>query len=186
MVAVITKDGVYIAAAGPKFSSRLLAASVTPKLASVVPDGSIVLAYAGVGPDFRKLLLTAQEIALSHELRFGERISVRQLAGELGIVMQDATLSKARPYGVELILAGREAGDCELYQLDAAGGLSSWKAVAIGEKASEHKSKLAAEYTTALSEEQARRLCNKLLPIEEDVLDTRTSIFVSKTAAKDR
>jgi len=83
-------------------------------------------------------------------------------------VLQDATLSKARPYGVELIVAGADddggwfrlendfqASVCEfllpspnpqgapaLYHIDAAGGVTAWRAVAIGRGAASHMARL--------------------------------------------
>uniref|UniRef100_A0A7S1XRM0 Uncharacterized protein n=1 Tax=Phaeomonas parva TaxID=124430 RepID=A0A7S1XRM0_9STRA len=76
-------------------------------------------------------------------MRTGEAPTASELAREIGLVLQDATLSKARPYGVELIVAGADDdGAPALYHIDAAGGVTAWRAVAIGRGAASHMARL--------------------------------------------
>ena len=68
---------------------------------------SIVVAYAGMNPDYRVLVRKARKKAASYYHSYHESIPVTQLVREIAAIMQEFTQSGGvRPFGVSMLVAG--------------------------------------------------------------------------------
>lgn len=156
-------NGVVIATER-KVPSILVDESTVQKISTLTPN--IGVAYSGMGPDSRVLIRKARKQAQAYYRQYHEDIPVAQLVRELATVMQEFTQSGGvRPFGVSLLVAGRDEGGAQLYQIDPSGSYFAWKASAIGKNMVNCKTFLEKRYSEDMELEDA--IHTSLLTLKE-------------------
>lgn len=124
------------------------------KISLLTPNIGVV--YSGMGPDSRVLIRKARKQAQAYYRLYHEHIPVAQLVREVAAVMQEYTQSGGvRPFGVSLLLAGRDENGPQLYQIDPSGSYFAWKASAIGKNYTNAKTFLEKRYADDMELEDA-------------------------------
>mmetsp|Transcript_10367 Transcript_10367/g.31208 ORF Transcript_10367/g.31208 Transcript_10367/m.31208 type:complete len:236 (+) Transcript_10367:228-935(+) len=146
-------NGVVIATER-KVPSILVDETTVHKISHLTPNIGIV--YSGMGPDCRVLVRKARKQAQAYYRLYHDHIPVAQLVRELAAVMQEYTQSGGvRPFGVSLLLAGRDDNGPQLYQIDPSGSYFAWKASAIGKNMVNCKTFLEKRYSEDMELEDA-------------------------------
>lgn len=146
-------DGVVIATER-KVPSVLVDETTVQKISLLTPNIGVV--YSGMGPDSRVLIRKARKQAQAYYRLYHEHIPVAQLVREVAAVMQEYTQSGGvRPFGVSLLLAGRDENGPQLYQIDPSGSYFAWKASAIGKNMTNAKTFLEKRYSDDMELEDA-------------------------------
>ena len=121
-------------------------------------DEHIVVVGAGISSDARVLIDKARVIAQQHRITYDGPISSEALVKDIADVKQQFThYGGARPFGVSMMFAGIN-GEASLYTTDVTGNYLKYKANAIGEKDSELRELLRAEFKEGLKVEEAIKL----------------------------
>ena len=100
--------------------------------------------YAGLGPDFRVLMMKARKITQKYWCKFHENIGINHMCFEVAKGIQEYTQSGSRrPFGNSILVAGYDDQGPHLFQLLPSGAYQGtpphfsnppeWKAIAIGE-----------------------------------------------------
>lgn len=156
-------NGVVIATER-KVPSILVDETTVQKISHLTPNIGVV--YSGMGPDSRVLIRKARKQAQAYFRQYHENIPVAQLVRELAAVMQEFTQSGGvRPFGVSLLVAGRDEGGVQLYQIDPSGSYFAWKASAIGKNMINCKTFLEKRYSDDMELEDA--IHTSLLTLKE-------------------
>lgn len=146
-------NGVVIATER-KVPSILVDETTVHKISHLTPNIGVV--YSGMGPDSRVLIRKARKQAQAYYRQYHDHIPVAQLVRELAAVMQEYTQSGGvRPFGVSLLLAGRDDSGAQLYQIDPSGSYFAWKASAIGKNMVNCKTFLEKRYSEDMELEDA-------------------------------
>jgi len=117
---------------------------------------SIAMVYSGMSPDFRVIVGKARKKAASYYHVYHEQIPVLQLVRHMAAVMQEMTQSGGvRPFGVSVLVAGKDHNGPQLYQVDPSGAYFAWKATAIGNNFMNAKTYLDKRYRAELEVEDA-------------------------------
>jgi 20S proteasome subunit alpha 2 len=170
---MIATNGVVLATE-KKASTPLNDPKSTMKIERITPD--IGATYAGMGPDFRKLITNAQKAShKDYKLIYNEYPPVEICVEMAAQEMQKATQQGGtRPYGVSLLIAGwdetggkRGKKGPSLYQVDPSGTYFGWKATAIGKNATSAKTFLEKRYSPDLELEDAIHIA--LLTLKETI-----------------
>mmetsp|Transcript_8278 Transcript_8278/g.34094 ORF Transcript_8278/g.34094 Transcript_8278/m.34094 type:complete len:238 (+) Transcript_8278:86-799(+) len=128
-----------------KFPSKLVDRAAVRKLEMLTPSCGMV--FAGVGPDYRVLVMKARKSAQQYKLAYGEHKPIRGLVQDLAAVMQEYTQSGGvRPFGVSLLVCGYDDEGPHLYQVDPSGAFYGWKASAVGKNFKNARSFLEKRY----------------------------------------
>eukprot|EP00276_Gloeochaete_wittrockiana_P017804 CAMPEP_0184349216 /NCGR_PEP_ID=MMETSP1089-20130417/32249_1 /TAXON_ID=38269 ORGANISM="Gloeochaete wittrockiana, Strain SAG46.84" /NCGR_SAMPLE_ID=MMETSP1089 /ASSEMBLY_ACC=CAM_ASM_000445 /LENGTH=234 /DNA_ID=CAMNT_0026681321 /DNA_START=58 /DNA_END=762 /DNA_ORIENTATION=- len=151
-VGIRAKNGVVLA------TVKKLPALVDPQ--SIVKIGSLTptvgAVYSGIGPDSRVLYKKARKKAQQYFRTYHDHIPVIELVKELANIMQEFTQSGGvRPFGVSLLIAGRDETGPQLYQVDPSGSFWAWKASAIGNNMKSAKTFLELQYHEEMELEDA-------------------------------
>ena len=120
---------------------------VRPPTKVFAVDGHVCVAAAGLLFDAKAVADIARRLCLKHRATFEDPMPVEMLSEELATVLHRQTVGGGgRPLGVGLLVAGWDATALgpQLYQVDAEGGLSAWKAVCVGHKGDKIMDTLAA------------------------------------------
>ncbi|WP_207592545.1 archaeal proteasome endopeptidase complex subunit alpha [Halomontanus rarus] len=134
-VGIRTDDGVVLAARKP-VRSPLLEARTVEKVHRI--DDHVAVASAGHAADARQLVAVAREAAQRHRLRYGEPIGVESLTKSIADHVQEYTQTGgSRPYGTALLVAGVDETGPGLFEVDPSGTPYGWRAVAVGNGATE-------------------------------------------------
>jgi 20S proteasome subunit alpha 2 len=137
-----------------KVPSILVDETTVQKISLLTPNIGVV--YSGMGPDSRVLIRKARKQAQAYYRLYKEHIPVAQLVREVAAVMQEYTQSGGvRPFGVSLLLAGRDDNGPQLYQIDPSGSYFAWKASAIGKNMVNAKTFLEKRYSDDMELEDA-------------------------------
>ena len=168
MAAVRSVHGVvFVARDDAQEGNALIERTLTPRVALVSPDGKLAMGYAGHCPDFRRLLKSAQAAVERHRVLYGERMTVKRLAAEVGRRVQEATLGGVRPFCVSLLVGGvDDDGVPALFLVDAAGEVQGWRGAVIGEGSREAMTKMAGEWSESSSCEDALLLARSVIGVE--------------------
>jgi len=146
-------NGVVIATER-KLPSILVDETTVQKISLLTPNIGVV--YSGMGPDSRVLVRKARKQAQAYYRLYHEHIPVAQLVRETAAVMQEFTQSGGvRPFGVSLLMAGRDENGPQLYQIDPSGSYFAWKASAIGKNMTNAKTFLEKRYADDMELEDA-------------------------------
>ncbi|OYT37586.1 proteasome subunit alpha [Candidatus Pacearchaeota archaeon ex4484_31] len=98
-------------------------------------DEHIIASAAGILSDARVLIERAQIVAQQHRVTYDEPASVETVVRDIADIQQSATqYAGARPFGVEIMIAGIDKNDePKLYVSEVTGNYCAYRAAAIGE-----------------------------------------------------
>jgi len=129
-VAVRCRDCVVLAVER-KQVARLQDPTSVQKIFDV--DEHTVVTYAGLTADARVLIDRARLESQSYRLTYGAPPSVERLSRTVAGVLQEHTQSGGtRPFGVSLIITGKDGTGYHVFQCDPSGVYMEWKALAVG------------------------------------------------------
>ncbi len=144
-IGFICKDGVLIIA-DKRLVDKLIITSSSYKIYEI--DDHIIASAAGILSDARVLIERAQLYAQQHRVTFNEDVEVEAIVRDIANIKQAFTqYGGARPFGVEIIIAGINVDKTKrLYVTDVTGNYNSYFATAIGEHDEKIKEILRREY----------------------------------------
>lgn len=163
-VGVKTQNAAVMAAI--KSTSPLMTQGTYKKVYEV--DKHIGLVSSGLLADASDLVSLARVKAQVNKITYGEPISVQSLARYIcsrkHLVTQYAGV---RPYGVGLLIGGKDKSGIRLFETDPSGTMIEWDAQVIGKGADKAKKVLERGYKDGISQEDGIRLVLKALKASE-------------------
>ncbi len=130
-IGMLCKDGVVIIA-DKGFKDELIIQKSAEKIYEI--DEHIIASAAGILSDARILINQTRLIAQQHRVTYDSPIEVESVIREISDIQQQFTqYPGARPFGVALMIAGKNGDDFKLYTSDITGNYFEYKSVAIGE-----------------------------------------------------
>ncbi len=155
-VGIICKNGVVIIAdKGDK--DELVVLKSADKIYEI--DGHIIASAAGMLSDARILINQVRVSAQQHRITYDSPIDVESIIREISDIKQQYTQHPGvRPFGVALIVAGKNGKESKLYTSDITGNYFEYNAVAIGENDEKIKEMLRKKYKKELSIDEAIKL----------------------------
>lgn len=130
-IGMLCKDGVVIIA-DKGFKDELIVQKSAEKIYEI--DEHIIASAAGILSDARILINQTRLIAQQHRVTYDSPIEVESVIREIADIQQQFTqYPGARPFGVALMIAGKNGDDFKLYTSDITGNYFEYKSVAIGE-----------------------------------------------------
>lgn len=164
-------DGVIIVAdKGQK--DELIVPESAEKIYEV--DEHIMAGAAGILSDARILINQIRIIAQQHKVTYNSPIDTESIIREISDIKQQYTQHPGvRPFGVALMIAGKNGEKCKLYTSDITGNYFEYHAVAIGENDNKIKEILRKKYRKNITIKEAIYLS---LDIFKEVLGEKFSI----------
>ncbi len=151
-LALMYKDGVFLAGER-RVTTNLVDIASLEKIFQI--DNYIGAIYAGLIGDARRLVLLARDKAIEEKLLYDEEIGVSYLSRYLSSVVQFYTqYGGARPFGVSVVLAGKDGDGFKIFEIEPSGALASYKAIAIGKDRKEAMDYLEKHYKKNMSYEE--------------------------------
>ncbi len=130
-IGMVCKDGVILVT-DKRVVDKLVVPEAIEKIWQV--DDHVMATGAGILSDARVLVERAQEKAASYRITYDAPIDMLTIVKDLCNLAQYCTQSGGlRPFGVSLLMAGRDSDGHKLYQTDPTGVYHRWKATVIGE-----------------------------------------------------
>ena len=153
-------DGVIIVADKGKKDVLIISESAD-KIYEV--DEHIMASAAGILSDARILINHIRVVAQQHRITYGSPIDVESIIREISDVKQQYTQHPGvRPFGVALIIAGKDETGCRLYTSDITGNYYEYNAIAIGEDDEKIKEVLRKEYKASMTTDDGIKLALKI------------------------
>ncbi len=170
-VGINCADGVVIVADRGK-KDELIIKESADKIYEV--DNHIMASPAGILSDARILINQLRVLAQQHRVTYDSPIDVESTIREISDIQQQYTQHPGvRPFGVALIIAGRNKSDSKLYTSDITGNYFEYNAVAIGENDNRIKELLRKKYKKEMKVEEAITLS---LDIFKEILGEKFSL----------
>jgi len=143
-IGIRTNEGVVIIAdKGQK--DELIIPESADKIYEI--DEHIMASAAGILSDARILINQSRVIAQQHRVTYDSPIDVESIIREISDIKQQYTQHPGvRPFGVALMIAGKNGDGSKLYTSDITGNYFEYNAVAIGENDEKIKEELRKEY----------------------------------------
>jgi proteasome alpha subunit len=152
-------EGVIIVADKGK-KDRLIVPDSADKIYEI--DEHIMASAAGIISDARILINQTRVIAQQHKVTYDSPIDIESIIREISDIKQQYTQHPGvRPFGVALMVAGKNGKECKLYTSDITGNYFEYNAMAIGENDEKLKEILRKEYKKELTNEGAIMLALK-------------------------
>ena len=137
-------EGVIIVADKGK-KDRLIVPESADKIYEI--DEHIMASAAGIISDARILINQTRVIAQQHKVTYDSPIDIESIIREISDIKQQYTQHPGvRPFGVALMVAGKNGKECKLYTSDITGNYFEYNAMAIGENDDKLKDVLRKEY----------------------------------------
>jgi len=156
-IGLVCSDGVLILA-----DKRLVDDLMIPESAIKIYeiDEHIIGTAAGILSDARVLMEKAQVLAQQNRVTFDTPIDTETIIKEISNIKQAYTqYGGARPFGVEILIAGINPDDTEkIFVSDVTGNYFGYKATAIGENDDKIKEMLRKEFKESMNVEQGIKL----------------------------
>ena len=150
------KDGVIILA-DKGVKDELIVQKSADKIHEI--DEHIMVSAAGILSDARILINQTRLIAQQHRITYDGPIDVESVIREVSDIQQQYTQNPGiRPFGVALMIAGKNGNECKLYTSDITGNYFEYNAVAIGENDEKLKEELRKQYKKENSIEENIKL----------------------------
>ena len=166
-IGINCSDGVVIVA-DKGHKDNLIVSGSADKIYEI--DHHIMASAAGILSDARILIHQTRLIAQQHRVTYDSSIDVESIIREISDIKQQYTQHPGvRPFGVALMIAGRNGKECRLYTSDITGNYFEYNAVAIGANDEKIKEILRKEYKKEIKIENAIKLCLKIF---KDLLKT--------------
>jgi len=122
-------------------------------------DEHIMSSAAGILSDARILINQTRVIAQQHRVTYDSPIDVESIIREISDIKQQYTQHPGvRPFGVALMIAGRNGDTTKLYTSDITGNYFEYNAIAIGENDDKFNDILRKKYRNDISIEQGIKL----------------------------
>lgn len=160
-IGMVCKDGVLLVT-----DKRLIDKLVVPEAIEKIwqVDEHIMATGSGILSDARILVERAQEKATSYRVTYDSPIDILSIVKDICNLKQYCTQSGGlRPFGVSLLIAGKDESGLKLFQTDPTGLFYQYKATVIGEGETEVEEILHKEYKEELTIEQGLKLCIQAL-----------------------
>ncbi len=155
-VGMICKDGVVIIADKGK-KDELIVLKSADKIYEI--DEHIIASAAGILSDARILINHVRVSAQQHRVTYDSPIDVESIIREISDVKQQYTQHPGvRPFGVALMVAGKNGDNCKLYTSDITGNYFEYNAIAIGENDGKIKEELRKRYKKDITVNEAIKL----------------------------
>jgi len=155
-IGINCSDGVVIVADKGKKDSLIISDSIE-KIYEV--DEHIIASAAGISSDARILINHIRLIAQQHRVTYDSPIDVESIIREISDIKQQYTQHPGvRPFGVALIIAGKNGKSCKLFTSDITGNYFEYNAIAIGENDEKIKEMLRKKYKKDIKIDEAIKL----------------------------
>jgi proteasome alpha subunit len=170
-IGIRCSDGVIIVAdKGQK--DELIVPESAEKIYEI--DEHIMAGAAGIISDARILVNQIRLIAQQHKVTYDSPIDTESIIREISDIKQQYTQHPGvRPFGVALMIAGKNGDKCKLYTSDITGNYFEYYAVAIGENDNRIKDILRKKYRIDITMGEA---INLALDIFKEVLGDKFAI----------
>ena len=143
-IGIKTKEGVVIIA-DKGHKDELVVPESADKIYEI--DEHILASAAGILSDARILINQTRLIAQQHRITYDSPIDVESIIREISDIKQQYTQHPGvRPFGVALMIAGKNGDGSKLYTSDITGNYFEYNEVAIGENDEKIKEELRKEY----------------------------------------
>ncbi len=171
-IGIICKDGVVIIADKGK-KDELIVSKSADKIYEI--DEHIIASAAGILSDARILINHVRVSAQQHRVTYDSAIDVESIIREISDIKQQYTQHPGvRPFGVALMIAGKNGGNCKLYTSDITGNYFEYNAVSIGENDDKIKELLRKKYKREMNTEEGIKLGLDIFKqVLEDKFDVR-------------
>ena len=170
-IGLVCKDGVVIIA-DKGFKDELIVPKSADKIYEI--DEHIMASGAGILSDARILVNQTRIIAQQHRITYDSPIEIESVIREISDIQQQYTQHPGvRPFGVALMIAGKNENETKLYTTDITGNYFEYNAVAIGKNDERIKEELRKKYKKDLIIEQGIQLG---LDIFKQILDNEFDI----------
>ena len=164
-IGIKSEEGVVIVADKGK-KDKLIVPESADKIYEI--DDHIMASAAGILSDARILINQTRVISQQHKVTYDSPIDIETIIREISDIKQQYTQHPGvRPFGVALMVAGKNGGECKLYTSDITGNYFEYTAVAIGENDDKIKDILRKEYRKDLTIKESIKLA---LQIFKDIL----------------
>ena len=148
-IGIKTDEGVVIIA-DKGMKDELIVPESAEKVYEI--DEHIMAGAAGIVSDARILINQTRLIAQQHRVTYDSPIDVESIIREVSDIKQQYTQNPGiRPFGVALMIAGKNGSECKLYTSDITGNYFEYYAVAIGENDEKLKEILRKKYKDNLT-----------------------------------
>lgn len=153
IVGVSSQEGAILAAI-KTYDSRLEDPEYFRKIFQL--DEHIGAGVAGFAPDARVLIKRARLLCQSNRLLYDEALDVRLLTRKIGNIVQVYTqYARARPFGVNMIIAGVDNTGPQILNTDPSGSCHGYKAKAAGRKNEQANKLLEKRYNEGITLDEA-------------------------------
>ena len=170
-IGFVCSDGVVILA-DKGIKDELIVPESIDKIYEI--DSHIISSAAGILSDARILIDQARLIAQQHRVTYDASIDVESITREISNIKQQYTQHPGvRPFGVALMIAGRNPESSKLYVSDITGNYFEFHAATIGENDEKIKEILRKEYKKDIKISDAIKLGIKIF---KDVLGNKFDI----------
>jgi proteasome alpha subunit len=155
-IGMVCKDGVLIIA-DKGVKDELIVQKSAEKIHEI--DEHIMASAAGILSDARILINQTRVIAQQHRVTYDGPIDVESIIREISDIQQQYTQHPGvRPFGVALMIAGKNENKTRLYTSDITGNYFEYTAIAIGENDEKLKQELRKQYKKELSIKEGIKL----------------------------
>ncbi len=155
-IGIKCEDGVVIIADKGK-KDKLIISESADKIYEV--DEHIIASAAGILSDARILVNHVRTVAQQHRVTYDSPIDVETVIREISDIKQQFTQHPGvRPFGVEIMIAGKTNGKCRLYTSDITGNYFEYNAIAIGKNDEKIKGLLREKYKKEIKCEEGIKL----------------------------
>ncbi|USN44973.1 MAG: archaeal proteasome endopeptidase complex subunit alpha [Candidatus Woesearchaeota archaeon] len=160
-IGMVCKDGVLLVT-DKRVVDKLVVADEVEKI--WVVDEHIIATAAGILADARVLIERAQMRSQQHFMTYNSQVDLITIVKDICNLKQYCTQSGGlRPFGISLLLAGKDQTGLKLFETDPTGSYTPYLATAIGEAETEIQEILSKEYSQSLSVEDGLKLAVKSL-----------------------
>lgn len=153
---IVCSDGVVIIA-DKGIKDELIIPESVDKIYEI--DEHIIASAAGILSDARVLINQARILCQQHRVTYDNPIDVESVIREISDIKQQYTQHPGvRPFGVSIMIAGKNPENCKLYITDITGNYFEYKATAIGENDEKIKEILRKKYKKDIKVNEAIKL----------------------------
>jgi proteasome alpha subunit len=149
-------------------------------------DEAVGALVSGLSADSRHLMARARTLAQIHLMTFGESIPVQTVTKKFCDYIQTYTQQGGlRPFGVQVLFAGVD-NKPRLFVTDPIGSFWSYKAYALGQKATQVTEILEQEYQPTMTVKEGLLLATKALSQTSDSKLTPEDLDIAKITQKQK
>jgi proteasome alpha subunit len=155
-IGIKTNEGVVIIA-DKGYKDELIVPESADKIYEI--DEHIMASAAGILSDARILIDQTRIIAQQHKVTYDSQIDIESIIREISDIKQRYTqYPGVRPFGVALMVAGKNGTECKLYTSDITGNYFEYNAIAIGENDEKIKEELRKNYKKTMTIKESIKL----------------------------